>query len=138
MVLGQGCNLQIFAKEHIEHKVYQKKDDYDVFELVDYAVAVLKKVGFVAHKTSLKSIATYYKLPGRVGVLRVAIHGTYFKKKVKYHGLDKVVSSIVFKPTVISDPGKVRICWEAVDMFIALAVGKYFVFAEKENAESSE
>lgn len=85
-------------------------------ELCAYAAGRLKEAGFELVCVSRQSEATYYRFPGRYGVIRVAQH----KRRGETVGLNRIVAKLTFSPW--SD-----FRWEKIDPIIAMAIGKYMM-----------
>lgn len=94
----------------------------DALQLVDLANNMLRHAGFEVASVSLKSEATYWRWPGRRGVIRVSSH----KFKGTLAGLDRVLARITFRG------GKERrhmvcISQQRVEGMVATAIGSYML-----------
>lgn len=89
----------------------------------DLAAAMLRAAGYEVAHVSLRSEATYYRLPGRAGVIRVAAH-RHEKPPI---GLDPVLAKITFSPHKFSGPDHIGIREEAMRGRVYTAIGQHFV-----------
>lgn len=88
------------------------------------AADMLKSAGFVFACASMRSEATYYRWPGRPGVIRVATH----KFNGSMVGLDHVLACLTFSPLRLDDkPDHIIISPEKVRTTVAMAIGYYFL-----------
>jgi len=92
-----------------------------VLELCNRAAEALKAVGFERVQVSMKSEATYYRLPGRHGLLRIATH----KSKRTPIGMDYVAATLTFnggkrdRDTMIMKDSRFEgMLWVAVGQYI--------------------
>ena len=99
-----------------------QKPVHEVFDLIEYASQMLKKVGFEVSYVSRQSEAVYYRFPGRDGLLRLATHS---KNRTPF-GLNEPVSKLTFNGDIPGNPGKTKSSLDALDNRIHAAIGKYF------------
>lgn len=104
------------------------KVPHNVHGCCAYANDLLKRIGFERAYVSMKSEATYFKWPGRHGVLRVATHPS----KKGAIGLDNVVAKLTFRGNGFDAPETLRCSDGKIDSMIWIAVGQYMVNSTKE------
>lgn len=85
-------------------------------ELCAYAAGKLKEAGFELVATSRQSEATYYRFPGRHGVIRVAQH----RRRGESIGLNRIIAKITFSPFFDCS-------FEKIDSIIAYGIGHYMM-----------
>jgi hypothetical protein len=73
----------------------QCKRIWTTLEACAEASVFLKRAGFVLVNASMTTEATYYRLPGREGVIRIAAHGSGSKSMP---GLPRVLAKLTFLP----------------------------------------
>jgi len=95
----------------------------DALELVCIANDALRAAGFVVANVSMKSEATYWRLPGRHGLIRVASHRS---RERNLNSMQGVLARITFRGGR-SNRGQVWISDERLDSQIALAIGVYIL-----------
>ena len=92
------------------------------FDAIDEAANLLKKAGFLHHRTSLGRESTYYKFPGRKEVLRLSIH-----QRNKHHsrtiGLDKIAASL----TINLNGTRKALRITDIENRVASAIGYFFL-----------
>lgn len=91
-----------------------------VLDLCDEAIARLRSIGFERAHVSMKSEATYWRLPGRHGLLRVATHPS----KRPPIGMDAVHACVTFRgPRRGRD---VLVCSQnQIEQMLTWAIGQY-------------
>jgi hypothetical protein len=90
----------------------------------DEAATLLKSAGFVLANVSLRSEASYYRWPGRDGLIRVATHGS----DGAMVGLGHVLAKITFPPyRFTGKPDHIIINPDKVRTVVAIAIGLYFL-----------
>lgn len=95
-------------------------------EACDAAVELLRKVGFVHVRTSMKTTLCYYALPGRIGTIRVSTHSRK-KDRRDLHRHGRVVSHITFPWG-----GKKNLLPMSVEFATCWAIGHYMLKARYE------
>ena len=103
------------------------KTPHDVYECCNRAAATLKEIGFVLTDVSDKTEATYFKYPGRYGVLRVAAH----RQRRQTIGLDRIVAKLTFHGNRFAGADILVCNPDKIDTMIALAIGQYFLRSTK-------
>lgn len=99
------------------------------YEACNEAAAFLKQAGFVLVNASMKTEATYYRLPGRAGVIRVAEH-TGGKSPP---GLDRILARLTFLPhKALKEPGTLIITESGMHGLVCAAIGRYMIASNGE------
>lgn len=98
----------------------------DCLELAHRAAEELKAVGFEHVRTSMRSEATYYRLPGRHGLLRIGCHP--HRPKV---GMDYVTSALTFRGGR-RDRDHIHCGEERFQNMLWMAVGQYVMRSAEE------
>jgi hypothetical protein len=99
------------------------KPSHNTLFLCSYAIEKLKACGFERAGVSLKSEATYWRLLGRDGVLRVSTH----KHNGRSYGLDRIAASLTFRGNVFDATNTLKCDVDKIESRIAHAVGAYIL-----------
>lgn len=88
-------------------------------EMCAEASGMLRAAGFVLANASRSSEACYYAFPGRVGLLRVAAHGS--SGPVHRDSRQPVAARLTFSPNIRPRSP------EGMEKLVALVIGKFFL-----------
>lgn len=100
------------------------KPIHELVELHARACALVRAAGFELHCISSKTEATYFRLPGRTDLLRIAYH----KSHGPTLGLNRVSAKITFgQDAPKSRPGTMRLSDGAFLRLVALRIGEYMI-----------
>lgn len=103
-------------------KLKLPKPRHDCLELAARAAEMLKAAGFVHVCTSTRSEATYYRIPGRHGVLRIATHPS----KGAPYGLPPIYATLTFRGGK-RDRDVLHCDDDRFNTMVCLAVVQYFL-----------
>ena len=91
------------------------------------AESLVEQAGFVRVHASQRSEATYWRLPGRHGVVRVATH----KKRSKRGPDGPTVACITFQGQGTEADGSLRLAPHALEFVVAQSIGLYMIRAPR-------
>lgn len=91
------------------------------------AEVFVRAAGFEHVIDSTKSEATYWRFPGRFGVLRVATHKNHGKHKNLPDG--PVVACITFNVTAVAEDGFLRLTVNEIEWRSIGGIGSYMIKA---------
>ena len=94
-----------------------------------------RRAGFVKIVDSMQSEASYWKLPGRLGSLRIAAHKGG-KKARRYSWMDDVVAKVTFPAASANKAGFIEFAPHAIEFQAAQAIGLYMIHAGRDAIES--
>jgi hypothetical protein len=90
-----------------------------------------RRAGFVRIVNSAKSEASYWRLPGRRGALRIAAHkGGNKERRFSWH--DDVVAKVTFPQNSANVAGFIEFADHAIEFQAAQAIGLYMIRAGRE------
>jgi hypothetical protein len=98
-------------------------------EAVELAASSVKQAGFEFVNSSMKSVACYYRYPGRLGFLRISDHSK--RKHNERFFTEPVASSLSFCIAVSPRDGKFEMSKEQIETRVAHAIGRYMMRAAR-------